>query len=119
VVSDAAGQPFVLGQPVEVPNSVRSQDGEGLVASIRPERIVVNEAFSEPGVHLGGVVRQAMFTGRELQLTIEVAGHGLLDALTEPSTAMIALRPGDRVQLGVRAEDFLYFAPGVTGALLQ
>jgi molybdopterin biosynthesis enzyme len=60
-----------------------------------------------------------MFTGRELQLTIEVTGHGLLEALTEPSAVMIALKPGDPVQLGVRAEDFLYFAPGVAGALLQ
>ena len=98
----AAGQPLVLGQSLEVPKSVRSQDAKGLVASIRPERIVVNEALSEPGVHVGGVVRQAMFTGRELQLTVEVAGHGLLDVLTEPSAAMIALKPGDPVQLGVR-----------------
>lgn len=119
VVLDAAGQPLILGQSLEVPPSVRKACGKDLVASIRPERILVNGAFSEPGVRLSAVVRQAMFTGRELQLTVEVPGHGLLDALTEPSTVMIALKPGDPVQLGVRTEDLLYFAPGVTGALLQ
>jgi iron(III) transport system ATP-binding protein len=111
--------PLVLGQPLEIPKSVTRQGAKGIVAAIRPERLLVDEAVSGPGVRLGGVVRQAMFTGRELQLTIEAAGHGLLDALTEPSAVMIALKPGDPVQLGVRAEDILYFAPGVTGALLQ
>ena len=119
VTLDAAGPPRVLGQPLAVPPSVRSQGTGGLVASVRPERIAVNEPLPAAGVQLGGTVRQAMFTGRELQLTIEVAGHGLVDALTEPNAGMIALRPGDSVQLGVRADDVLYFAPGVTGALLQ
>jgi iron(III) transport system ATP-binding protein len=113
-----AGQPLVLGQSLAVPKCV-TEGANGLVASIRPEKIVVNEALSEPGLHFGGVVRQAMFTGRELQLTIEVTGHGLIEALTEPSAVMIALKPGDAVRLGVRAEDFLFFAPGVSGALLQ
>ena len=119
VAQDGAGHPLVLGQSIEVPKSVSDQSVSDLVASVRPEKIVVNDAFSGPGVRFPGVVRQAMFTGRELQLTIEVAGHGQLDALTDPSAVMIALKPGDPVQLGVRAEDFLYFAPGVTGALLQ
>jgi len=119
VALDGAGMPLVLGQPLEIPKSVTRQGAKGIVAAIRPERLLVDEAVSGPGVRLGGVVRQAMFTGRELQLTIEAAGHGLLDALTEPSAVMIALKPGDPVQLGVRAEDILYFAPGVTGALLQ
>jgi len=119
VEQDAAGRPLVLGQSIDVPKSVSDQAVKGLVASVRPEKIVVNEAFSEPGVRLGGIVRQAMFTGRELQLTIEVDGHGLLDALTEPSAVMIALKPGDPVHLAMRVEDLLFFAPGETGALLQ
>ncbi|MBK9704422.1 MAG: ABC transporter ATP-binding protein [Betaproteobacteria bacterium] len=119
VVLDAAGQPLILGQSLEVPKSVRSQGAQGLVASIRPERVAGQRSLFRAGRASEWVVRQAMFTGRELQLTVEVAGHGLLDALTEPSAVMIALKPGDPVKLGVRAEDFLYFAPGVTGMLLQ
>ena len=32
---------------------------------------------------------------------------------------MTALRFGDRVKLGIHPDDLLFFAPGVTGALLQ
>ena len=90
VTVDEAGQPHVLGQSLSVPASIGNQAAKGLIASIRPEKIVVNKIFPEPGVRVGGVVRQAMFTGRELQLTVEVSGYGLLDALTEPSAVMIA-----------------------------
>ena len=116
---DAAGRALVLGLSLDVPKPVSEQAVNGMVASIRPERIVVNREFPEAGVRFDGIVRQAMFTGRELQLTVEVEGHGVLDALTEPSAAMIALKPGDSVQLGIRAEDLLYFAPGETGVSLQ
>ena len=64
-------------------------------------------------------MRQSMFTGRELQLTVEVSGYGLLDVLTEPSAAMTALRPGDTVRLGIAPDDLLFFAPGASGELLQ
>ena len=114
-----SGQPLVLGQPVPAPKAVTDLGSGELVASIRPERVIVNRALGEPGLNLDGIVRQAMFTGRELQLTVEVAGPCLLDALTEPSAEMIALKPGDAVQLGAHAQDIQYFAPGVTGALLQ
>jgi TOBE domain len=70
-------------------------------------------------VQCDAVVRQAMFAGRELQLTLQVEGHGLLDALVEPSEAMMARRPGDRVRLAVHARDLLCFAPGDTGARLE
>ena len=116
---DADGQPLLLGKALDVPKAVHEQIvGDGII-SIRPEKILVNRPLSVPGVQVDGLVRQAMFTGRELQLTVEVAGHGLLDALTEPNPVMIALKPGDAVQLGIKAEDLLYFAPGATGALLQ
>ncbi|MEO8409540.1 MAG: ABC transporter ATP-binding protein [Propionivibrio sp.] len=116
---DGAGEPLVLGKLLDVPKSVREQASSGVVASIRPEKILVNRPLSVPGVEIEGSVRQAMFTGRELQLTLEVAGHGLLDALTEPNPTMIALKPGDAVQLGIKAEDLLFFAPGPVGMLLQ
>jgi hypothetical protein len=59
-----------------------------------------------------------MFTGRELQLTVELAGHGMLEALTAPSEAMVALKTGDDVALGLHASDLQYFAAGETGARL-
>ena len=89
------------------------------MASIRPENISVNSQLAPDDLAVNAVVRQSMFIGRELQLTVEVAGHGLLDALTEPSAAMTSLRPGDGVKLGIKPADLLFFAPGVTGALLQ
>jgi iron(III) transport system ATP-binding protein len=90
----------------------------GCVASVRPERVLVDAALDAPGVQVGATVRQAMFSGRELQLTLEVAGHGPLDALTPPSAAMMALVPGAAVTLGLRTRDLLFFAPGDSGARL-
>jgi hypothetical protein len=89
------------------------------VASIRPEQVVVDAALADPGVRVQATVRQSMFTGRELQLSVEVAGHGLLDVLTAPSAAMMALLPGHAVQIGIKAQDLNYFAAGDTGVLLQ
>jgi TOBE domain len=60
-----------------------------------------------------------MFAGRELQLTLDVAGHGVLDALTPPSAAMMALKPGATVTLGLHARDLLFFAQGDSGARLS
>ena len=57
-----------------------------------------------------------MFTGRELQLTVEVSGHGTLEALTSPNEAMVGLRNGESVQLGILTSDILFFAGGETGA---
>lgn len=118
LVRDAAGQSLVLGEKLELPEAVRGVAGE-VVASIRPENISVNSPLAPDDLAVDAVVRQSMFIGRELQLTVEVAGHGLLDALTEPSAAMTSLRPGDGVKLGIKPADLLFFAPGVTGALLQ
>ena len=115
---DAAGRASILGCTFQTPESVRGVNGD-VVASIRPENISVNTQPSPDGLVMNAVVRQSMFIGRELQLTVEVEGHGLLDALTEPSAAMTALRPGDGVKLGINPADLLFFAPGVTGALLQ
>ncbi len=116
---DAGGAARVLGQALELPSAVRRVDAKGLVASIRPEQVVVDTAFAEPGVRVQATVRQSMFTGRELQLSVEVAGHGLLDVLTAPSAAMMALQPGSAVQIGIKAQDLNFFAAGDTGALLQ
>ena len=116
---DAGGGARVLGQTLELPSAVRRVDAKGLVASIRPEQVVVDTAFAEPGIRVQATVRQSMFTGRELQLTVEVAGHGLLDVLTAPSAAMMALQPGGVVQIGIKAQDLNFFAAGDTGALLQ
>lgn len=74
--------------------------------------------MSGPGIRVYGTLRQAMFTGRELQLSVELAGHGMLEALTAPSEAMVALKAGDDVVLGLHASDLQYFAPGATGARL-
>lgn len=118
LLRDAAGQSLILGEKLELPETVRGVAGE-VVASIRPENISVNSQLAPDDLAVNAVVRQSMFIGRELQLTVEVAGHGLLDALTEPSAAMTSLRPGDGVKLGIKPADLLFFAPGVTGALLQ
>ena len=89
------------------------------MASIRPENISVNAPAVAGNLLVDAVVRQSMFIGRELQLTVDVQGHGLIDALTEPSAAMTALRPGDAVRLGIDPADLLFFAPGATGTRLQ
>ena len=107
----------LLGRPVAAPASVRG--AAGAVAAVRPEKVAVNQPAHGPGLQVPGVLRQAMFTGRELQLSVEVAGHGRIEALTAPDEAMVGLRPGDTVQLGIQSADVLYFAAGETGVRLS
>jgi len=109
-------QGLLLGQPLALPPLVWAQ--ADCVAAVRPEKIVVNGPLSGPGIRVYGTLRQAMFTGRELQLTVELAGHGMVEALTAPSEAMVALKAGDDVALGLHASDLQYFAAGETGARL-
>ena len=109
-------QGLLLGQPLALPPLVWAQ--ADCVAAVRPEKIVVNGPLSGLGIRVYGTLRQAMFTGRELQLTVELAGHGMLEALTAPSEAMVALKAGDEVVLGLHASDLQYFAAGETGARL-
>jgi iron(III) transport system ATP-binding protein len=114
---DGEGRAQVLGQALALPAAAR--DRRGAVAAVRPEKVRIDRAPDGPGVQVPGIVRQSMFGGRELLLTVEVEGHGRLDALTEPSEAMIAHRPGDRVTVSVATRDLLCFAPGETGARLS
>lgn len=107
----------LLGQPTELPQAVQGQ--QAVTAAVRPEKWRVNHPATGPGLQVAGVLRQAMFTGRELQLFVEVAGHGVLEALTAPDDAMVALQPGDPVTLVVQATDIQYFAEGDTGARIS
>jgi iron(III) transport system ATP-binding protein len=106
---------LLLGQPLAVPAAVR-QHGP-CVAAIRPEKFSVN-ADAPDQLAFNAVLQQAMFTGRELQLSVQVPGHGRLEALTSPDAAMVALKPGDTVRLGVNPADILFFAPGSVGERL-
>ena len=107
----------MLGQRVNVPESVRGQNH--CVASIRPEKVFVNGTLTGAGWQFDGVLRQTSFTGRELQLVVDVPGHGLMEALTAPAESMVALKPGEAVRLGFLAADTLYFSDGELGKLLS
>jgi iron(III) transport system ATP-binding protein len=115
---DGAGRAQLFGRAFDAPAALRNGWHE-VTAAIRPERIAVDAALPADALTIDATLRQSMFTGRELQLSAEVPGHGLVDALTEPSAAMTALRPGDAVRLGITPSDVLFFAPGECGALLQ
>jgi len=107
----------LLGQPIKVPDNLR---GAGrFVASVRPEKLIVNQLLAGPGCEFDGVLQQVSFTGRELQLAVDLPGHGILDALTAPNESMVALRPGQSVRLGFLATDALYFEEGDLGKLLS
>ena len=112
---DRAGpdQVRVLGQVVPVPAALRDQAHS--VAAVRPEKVLVNQTIDGPGVQLQGVLVNAMFTGRELQLAVDVPGHGVLEALAEPSQTMVGLKTGHAVRLGILVCDMLFFAAGETG----
>ena len=113
-----AGRPAsLLGQPIDLPGPVQGR--QGATAAVRPEQWRVNQVPGKPGLQVQGVLRQAMFTGRELQLFVEVAGHGVLEALTAPDDGMVAIQPGDPVSLAVAAADIQYFAEGDAGARLS
>ena len=117
-VSRVDGQIELLGVRMAMPDGVRAHGG-ACVAALRPEKLRVNGALSDGDLKLPGVLRQSMFTGRELQLSVEVEGHDTLEALTTPQEASVALAPGQRVQLGFAPADLLFFAEGETGALLS
>jgi iron(III) transport system ATP-binding protein len=89
------------------------------VAAIRPENVSINPEQPGDALQWQGVLRHAMFTGRELQLSVELAGHGLIEALVTPNETMMALQSGQALNLAVKAADVLYFAAGERGALLQ
>ena len=116
---DASGQARLWGQPVDLPPGVRAAAQDGTVASARPEVVHINPQWTQPGIRMAATVRQCSFTGRELQVTVEVEGHGMVDALAPPTQAMADLHPGTVVQVGVRTADLLFFAPGETGKRLQ
>ena len=118
-LTDGGTQATLLGQPLAAREALRDRLGVGAVVAVRPERMRINGAADAGSVCVSGTIRQSMFIGRELQLAVEVAGHGLLDVLTVPSAEMVALRPGDAVRLAIREPDCLYFAPGETGVSLQ
>lgn len=101
----------LLGRPIDVPEHLP----EGAIAAIRPEKVLVNASEDGVSIVADAIVRQAMFIGRELQLSVEVPQHGLLDALTQPNVAMASLKPGDKVRIGLHREDLLFYAPGETG----
>ncbi|WP_332774751.1 ABC transporter ATP-binding protein [Polaromonas sp.] len=113
------GELELLGTRLPAPPAVREHASASCVGAVRPEKVRVNQALAGPGVQVRGVLRQSMFTGRELQLTVEVEGHGTLDALTAPDEAIVAIKPGHELQLGIQASDVLYFAEGETGKLLS
>ena len=106
----------LLGQPMPAPASVRGQ--AGMVAAVRPEKVVVNQPPRTAGLQVSGILRHSMFTGRELQLSVEVQGHGRVEALTAPDETMVGLRIGETVSLAIQVADVLYFAAGETGARL-
>ncbi len=111
------GQARLLGQAFD-PAAAGLPAAAGRVASVRPEKVLVDAVLDAPGVQVAATVRQAMFAGRELQLTLDVPGHGPIDALVAPSTSMMALKPGAAVTLGLRTRDLLFFTPGDSGARL-
>ncbi len=114
--ADAAGALPLWGQALAAPASVREQGA--VVAAVRPEKVVVNQPLQGPGIQMDGALRQSMFTGRELQLSIDVLGHGAMEALVAPNPTMVGLKKGDSVHFGIHAADILYFAPGETGRRL-
>jgi hypothetical protein len=110
---DAAGHSSLLGQALGLPTGLLAKvAAAGCVAAIRPENLAVNQPLPGSGLRTSGLIRQAMFTGRELQLSIEVAGHGLLDALVKPDEAMMALKPGQAVELTVHQPTWRFSLPG-------
>ena len=115
----ASCEPTLLGQRLQLPKGLSIRSGVACMASIRPENVLVNQPQAGDALRVDGVLRHAMFTGREMQLAVEVAGHGLIDALVAPHEAMMALQPGQNVQLLVRHDDILYFSDEDTGVLLQ
>ena len=116
---NASGVPTLLGQPMTLPDGLSITKGCACMASIRPENVLVNRPQAGDALQVDGVLRHAMFTGREMQLSVEVAGHGLIDALVAPHAAMMALQPGQNVQLLVCHDDILYFSGQNDGVLLQ
>lgn len=112
----ADGQWYVLGQAIDghLPDNRLMRPGIG--ASVRPEKIKVNASLQGPGIQIAGRIRQSMFSGRELQLTVEVEGYGAVDALVSPSVDNVNLHLNDAVQLSIASADLQYFEPGETGA---
>lgn len=116
---DAAGEPTLLGQTLQLPQGLQVRAGVPCVASVRPENVLVNQPQSGAALRVDAILRQTMFTGRELQLSVEVAGHGLMEALVDPLESTMALKPGQTVQLVIGYDDILYFSGDDAGVRLS
>ena len=115
------GGTTLLGQQISLAGNLAASAVEGITAAIRPEHITLvapHSAAAEPSVQVSGTVRQVMFTGRDLQLSVEVQGHGLLDLVTAPQRSSLALQTGHIVKLGLPIQHLRFYAPSPAGVAM-
>jgi iron(III) transport system ATP-binding protein len=93
-----------LGRQWPVPAS--AQHEKSVVLSVRPEKI----SIAADGAGIDVKILQSVFTGRELQLTVQAHEEQAFDALVPPTLAMVALKPGDSVRMSLQDNDLLWFS---------
>jgi iron(III) transport system ATP-binding protein len=113
VAAPAAGEVTLLGQRLAAPPGVRG----AAVAAVRPEKLRLDRGEAASDLVLDGQVRQAMFTGREEQLRVDVGGT-LLEVILPAEAASAALRVGHGVRLRLAPADIAWFEPGPEGRRL-
>lgn len=131
-IDPLTGNAHLLGQALTVPAQVSAYgktSGTGIaatcVAAIRPEHWQLHltthtaaSASAEPTWHSAGTVQQLMFTGREIQLSVALNPHTVVDVLCAPSPQTVALRVGSTIHLSIEPSKIQFYATGDTGVLL-
>lgn len=112
-------QAAIAETSVALPQLSSVQAGGKIVAAVRPEYIVVNPANDEDDlVRLPVKIRQVSFTGREMAVAATLASGEEIEAVTKPTSDIIALHPNDEAVFAFPAGKVQLFEDGVTGARL-
>ena len=90
--------------------------GDRVSVMLRPERVevITDPARLVDGCHLRGTVRDLVFQGAAVRLTVGLAGGHEIITNIGADDALPALRPGDAVDLGWQ-RDAAYVIPGWRG----
>ncbi len=113
-------QASISATKVTLPQAAKNGSREGIVAAIRPERILVNPADDKSDtISLPVKIRQVSFTGREMAVAATLSSGEEIEAITQPTPDIIRLRPNDDAIFSFATQEVQLFEDGATGARLS
>ena len=79
--------------------------GHSTMISLRPERVTVNPESGQCSSTVSGIVEELIYLGDHIRSRMNVCGHNDFIVKIPNSANHAELKPGDKVQVGWKAED--------------